>query len=151
METEDIQTYIHEHIPIVKENRFAIEADESPYVSVTGTLKDHINHRNSAFGGSLSTALILSAWASVRSLLRAHGVENGIIVIQSQTVRFDKPVTGDFTARTLPIADVKVAKFIAMLTKFGKSRLKVESYIAIEGTKDALTSFEGDFVVVLKD
>jgi len=91
---EDLQSYIYDHIPIVKNNLFTIEVAQSPYIEVKGRFADHINHRNSVFGGSLSTALILCSWATVRQILITRGIENGVIVIQSQTVNFDKPVTG---------------------------------------------------------
>ncbi len=149
MDLEDVQAYIYDHIPIVRKNGFAIETDtHTPYVAVKANFREHINHRNSAFGGSLSTAMILSSWASVRSLLLRNGIEDGIIVIQSQTVRFDKPVMEDFTARVRPLSPENTAAFIGMLGKFGKARITLEADIAHEGSDESLATFEGKFVVV---
>ena len=148
MEHEDLQAYIYDHIPIVKQNGFSIETDDTPYASVTGIFKEHINHRNSVFGGSLSTALILASWASVRGILRREGIEDGIIVIQSQTVRFEKPVMEDFVARVVPISTSGLAKFISMYRKFGKTRIRLEAHIAHAGSRESLAAFEGDFVVM---
>jgi thioesterase domain-containing protein len=145
---EDLQTYIYDHIPIVGKNGFSIEIVNSPYVKVSGRFADHINHRNSVFGGSLSTALILSSWATVRQILKTRGIENGVIVIQSQTVDFDKPVIEDFFANVTPIPEDKLHKFIAMLAKFGKARLKVESLVTQGASKEPLARFIGSFVVL---
>ncbi len=163
MHGEDIETYIYEHIPIVKANGFSISDDDTPYARVGGKLIDHVNHRNSAFGGSLSTALILAAWATVRNLIREAGYPHGVIVIQTQTIKFLDPVLSDFTARVAEISPRTLARFTAMLAKFGKARLEIEAGIYPEtpqnderGTEvkvgnKALATFCGDFVVVLKD
>ena len=154
---EDLQSYIYDHIPIVKNNLFTIEVAQSPYIEVKGRFADHINHRNSVFGGSLSTALILCSWATLRQILITRGIDNGVIVIQSQTVNFDKPVTGDFTACVAPIHEDRLRRFIAMLGKFGKARLKMESFVTHEGSPEQpkrlespepLARFVGDFVVL---
>jgi thioesterase domain-containing protein len=152
MEHEDLQAYIYDHIPIVRQNGFAIETDDTPYATVSGHFKEHINHRNSVFGGSLSTALILASWASVRGILRREGITDGIIVIQSQSVRFEKPVMEDFVARVVPISNAGIAKFLSMYRKFGKTRIRLEAHIAHagspSGSRENLATFEGDFVVM---
>lgn len=149
MDDENLQEYIYDHIPIVKANLFGIAKDGNDNVCVSGAFKDHINHRNSVFGGSLSTAMILASWATVRNILRARGIANGIIVIQSEEVKFMKPVVGDFIARIKPISDDKLRKFITMLNKFGKARLVLESSIAHANSTEVLTTFSGEFVVVV--
>ena len=148
---EDVQAYIYEHIPVVEKNAFAIETGDTPYVAVKARLADHFNHRNTAFGGSLSTALILCSWASVRAILKARGIDDGTIVIQSQIVSFDKPVTEDFTARATPLTDDRLNRFISMLEKFGKSRLKVEANVTQSGDDASRAKFVGEFVVLRKD
>lgn len=147
---DDVQAYIYEHIPIVEKNGFAIEADGTPYVAVKARLQDHYNHQHTAFGGSLSTSLILCAWASVRALLRSRGIEDGIIVIQSQTVSYDKPVTENFTARVSPLPSHQVDRFFSMLEKFGKSRLRMEAGITQENDESRRAKFTGEFVVLRK-
>jgi len=149
MEKEDLQKYIYEHIPIVQKNLLEIKKDDSGSVYIRGFYKDHINHRNSVFGGSISTALILSAWANVRDLLLSRGIANGIIVIQSEEIKFLQLVNKDFIARIQPIHDEKKHKFIGMLNKFGKSRIKIEAILTHENETEPLAHFFGDFVVVL--
>jgi thioesterase domain-containing protein len=162
MNDEDLQAYIYEHIPIVGKNGFTIRDADAPYVTVSGSLAEHINHRNSAFGGSLSTALILAAWATVRNILRANGYPEGVIVIQSQEVKFDLPVTADFTARVSPVSPDRLRRFVGMLAKFGKARLTLTAAIAQTGDDERRgeterradparrATFSGDFVVILK-
>lgn len=145
---QDIQAYIYEHIPIVEKNNFRIELDGAPYVTVTAHLADHVNHRKTAFGGSISTSLIVCSWATVRSILKTRGIDDGGIVIQTQRVDFAKPVTGDFSARVVPLRDETVNRFIAMLEKFGKGRLKVEARVTQESDSASRATFIGEFVVI---
>lgn len=149
MNSENIQDYIYEHIPIIAKNSFEIQKDSFDMIYVKGKLKDHINHRNSVFGGSLSTALIVSSWANVRNTLLSRNIDNGIIVIQSQKVEFIEPVNADFIAITRKISEEKIAKFVKILNKFGKSRLIIESIVTYENSAEILATFTGEFVVVI--
>ncbi len=149
MEDQDLQAYIYEQIPIVEKNAFTVEPDgEAPYARVRARLEDHVNHRNSAFGGSLSTALILCSWASVHGILKSRGIDDGSVVIQTQRVDYLKPVTADFTAEVTPLGEDDLARCVLMLAKFGKSRLMVESRVTQEGDSSTRAAFTGVFVIV---
>lgn len=144
---EDLQQYIYDHIPIVEKNRFVIARDDRGLIVVTGSLRDHVNHRSSVFGGSLSTALILCAWANLRQLLLSQTIAGPVIVIQSQTVEFTHPVLSDFQAVLDPPSESEVSSFLAKLTRFGKSRIEVKAVITGVGLTAPLATFQGQFVV----
>ncbi len=145
---EDLQRYIAEHIPIVARNGFRIDAGpEGP--SVLGTYRDHINHRNSVFGGSLSNALILASWAAVRTLVVNRGLTGATVVIQSQTVDFLKPVVRDFRARASALGERETTRFFALLDRFGKGRLIVDAVVTHQDDSEELARFRGEFVVVI--
>lgn len=146
-----IEEYINEHIPIVKKHCFQISEVQSPFIQVRGSLKDHINHRNSVFGGSISTSLIVASWASVRNMLLTRGIPSGIIVIQSEHVEFSKPLVDDFYAVLRPVSDEKLSKFITMIHKFGKSRIKIEADVKDCTHNEICASFSGEYVVLLND
>jgi len=147
----EVEQYINEHIPIVKKHNFQITEEVSPFIQVKGTLKDHINHRNSVFGGSISTSLIVASWASVRNILLTRGIPSGIIVIQSEHVEFSKPLIDDFYAALRPISNDRLTKFIAMINKFGKSRIKIEADVKDCKNNEVCASFTGEYVVLLND
>jgi thioesterase domain-containing protein len=146
---EDLQQYIYEHIPVIRQNNFTV-ADENDCIEVCGKFSDHINHRNSVFGGSLSTAMILSAWAYVRKIIIDCDCSDTIIVIQSQDVKFIDPVTKDFCAISVPKTGEEKKKLIDTLNRFGKSRINVRSIVTHLGGGAKLAEFKGDFVIVKK-
>lgn len=145
---EDLQQYIYEHIPIIKQNNFTINLDPEEHILVHGQYLEHINHRNSVFGGSLSTSLILSAWAYARKIVQDHNCGQTIIVIQSQEVKYLEPVTQDFLSYALEVSSAEVNKLIGMLNKFSKSRIAIEAVLTHEGGGPTLASFRGEFVLV---
>ncbi len=140
-----LQDYIYEHIPIIRDNRFEIV--EGQELVVGGRYADHINHRNSVFGGSLSTALILVSWASFRRWLAGAGYADAIIVIQSQQVQFLEPVTRDFCAKAHELVPKEKSRLLAMLTRFGKARTTMVSWVTHTDDSEILAEFSGEFVV----
>ena len=145
----DLQKYVYEHIPIIKTNNFKIEVKDKVIVCVKGLYQEHINHRESVFGGSLSTALTLSAWGYIRLLMENKGLAKAIIVVKRQEVEYLKPVTRDFVSYSRPVAAEDLAKFFTMLKKFKKGRLHIEAYVTHENDPAVLTRFKGEFVVVI--
>lgn len=145
----DLQQYVYEHIPIIKTNNFKIEVKDKNIVCVKGSYQEHINHRESVFGGSLSTALTLSAWGYVRLLMEDKNLAKAIIVIKRQEVEYLKPVTKDFVSYSKPVEPEALTKFFTTLTKFKKARLNIEAYVTHAEDGDILTNFQGEFVVVL--
>lgn len=147
MTAEELQNYVDNHIPIVKANRFQIVEANPNTVVVGAGLADHVNHRDSAFGGSLSTALILASWARVR--LWTDGFDpSTVIVISEQRVRFTLPVLADFEARTRPLAPEALARAQRQLGRFGKARFNVEAEVVHRGDSTVRAEFWGEFVVV---
>jgi ribosomal-protein-alanine N-acetyltransferase len=139
--SEDLQGYIYEHIPIIKKNDFNVR--EFPdWIEVTGRHGDHVNHRNSVFGGSLSTALTVSAWAAVRRMVQNWGHQNAVIVIQSQEVQYLLPVTKDFVSRDTGIDTQQQTKVRHMLEKFGKSKLSLGAEIRHQDESEVRARFQ---------
>jgi thioesterase domain-containing protein len=146
-EEESIQEYMYTHIPIVQANKFTIQS-RNHQIQVSGSLSDHVNHRNSAFGGSISTALTIAAWAAVRSLIPQHERSTTVIVIQSERVEFTKPVVQDFIAENSIITDDDRKKLFASLDRHGKARITIRASLRHQQDSEILATFSGDFVVV---
>jgi len=148
MTASELQDYVDVHIPIVKANRLEFLEVNLNRVSVGGALSDHVNHRNSAFGGSLSTALILAAWARVR-LWTETFEPRAVIVIADQRVKFTLPVLADFAADTRPVSPDVFEKARQQLDRFRKARFTVEAVVVHQGDTAIRAEFSGEFVVML--
>jgi thioesterase domain-containing protein len=147
MTAHELQEYVESHIPIVKANGFTVLEVRPDRVSVGGRLADHVNHRDSVFGGSLSSALILAAWGRVRQWTETFDPA-AVIVIAEQRVRFGLPVLADFEAFSRPLAPEVLTRARILLNRFGKARFAVEAAVVHRGGSDVRAEFSGDFVVV---
>ncbi|MBU1425123.1 MAG: thioesterase domain-containing protein [Gammaproteobacteria bacterium] len=138
-----LQDYLYAHIPLSK--AMAVEVKEATPQSVllAAPLAPNINHRDTVFGGSASTLAILSAWA----LLHVSMAEANIkarLVIQKNTMNYDLPMPGEFSAEATAPAPEKWLRFLATLQKHKRARVNIRSILHCDGQQAG--TFEGDFV-----
>lgn len=112
-------------------------------VTLSAPLAPNINHRETVFGGSASALAILASWALLHTRLTAAGI-GCRLVIQRNTMQYDAPITGDFTARSRLREPQDWPRFLRMLERRGKARAAVES--TLENAGNVVGRFEGEFV-----
>jgi len=148
MDLSEVTSYIHEHIPLTSHLGVIVESYDGNTVSISAPLTPNLNHRNTAFGGSISALGILSGWTLLFLKLKETGIKSRL-VIQKSMFDFQDPIDDDFKAIcTLP-EQKTWGKFIKTLTKHGRARIsvpaKIESSSGIGGTH------EGAYVAILID
>lgn len=145
---QDLEAYLHAHIPLSAAMQVSVVAATSGSVTLAAPLAPNINHRSTAFGGSISTLAILSAWSLVDLRLKAEGHRTRL-VIQSNRMDYAAPIESDFTA-TATLADASAwPLFTKMLLRKGRARVIVQSEVRcgdIVGGR-----FEGEFVAFRLD
>ncbi len=142
---QEILDYIHEHIPITVQLGASISAYEGNSLTIAAPLAENLNHRQSAFGGSLSAIAILSGWALLFIKLKELGISSRL-VIQKTEFDFKAPVIDDFqSVSELPSA-AKYDRFLTILNRKGKARLVVESQVTCNG--QLCGTHTGTFVAV---
>jgi thioesterase domain-containing protein len=145
MNAADIQTYLHEHIPLSLAMQVAVREVTETQLVLAAPLAPNINHRETLFGGSASAIAILAAWSLLHVRLRQSRLESRL-VIQRNTMHYDLPVAGDFIARArLPEAAVWDA-FVRMRTRKGRGRIEVQSVLEFNG--QVCGRLEGEFVAL---
>ena len=138
--------YVHEHIPITVHFGAEISDYDGSSLTVTAPLEENLNHRQSAFGGSLSAIAILSGWALLFVKLKELEIKCRL-VIQKTEFDFLQPVVEDFeSVAELPPAE-KYERFLTILKKKGRARIVVESEVLCNG--QICGKHRGTFVAVL--
>jgi len=144
-----VEQYLHEHIPLSRDMGVTVIACDAVAggVRLGAPLAPNLNHRHTAFGGSLSTLPILAAWTLVHTRLRAELPFPCRVVIRSSSVEYVAPVRGDFTAFCpAPPADTW-ARFVRTLERRGKARLELSAEVYdADGTVGA--TFTGEYVAL---
>jgi thioesterase domain-containing protein len=148
MTPQDLQAYLHAHIPLSAAMQVHVEMVTEESVRLSAPLAPNINHRETVFGGSASALSILSAWSLLHVRLRASGVK-ARLVIQSNRMDYLKPVAGAFAARS-SLANAELwPGFLRMLEWRGRARAVVKADL-LDG--DAVAGhFEGEFVALTND
>ena len=141
---KQLQEVLNTEIPLTK--CIGIQVGEHTDLSLTlhAPLKNNINHKRTAFGGSIYSVSVLSGWGLIYLLLKQHDLP-GHIVIQESYTKFIKPVTSDITAKCSFKSTEQYEKFVKMYKKKGKARIRLEAQIICNSENAVI--FNGTYVV----
>jgi len=117
-------------------------------VTLSAPLEPNINHRETVFGGSASSLAILAAWTVVHFGLQREGLPCRV-VIQKNTMSYDKPMAGAFIARCDAPDTETWQRFIAMVKRKKMGRIAVASVLEYGG--EVAGKMEGVFVAIRLD
>lgn len=145
MTKTEIEQYLYKHIPITKALGVKAVAFSQGEVKFEAPLSKNINHRSTAFGGSISSLLITTCWSYLRLLLDEIQPIPRIVIGRSET-KYLKPISSDFTAKLMMPAQQDVALFMETFQRFGKARIELSATIEQEG--DLAAKFQGNFVAI---
>jgi thioesterase domain-containing protein len=145
MSANEVERYLHEHIPLSKAMAVSVVSVEPDAVVLRAPLAPNLNHRETVFGGSASAVAILAAWSLLHARLRSEGVASRL-VIQRNTMEYERPIPGDFTARASLERPEHWQQFIRMLARKGKARITVCS--VLEHAGQAVGRLTGEFVAL---
>ena len=148
MTEAELETYLHEHIPMSRAMAVRVASISDAKVVLAAPLAPNINHRDTVFGGSASALAILSAWSLLHLRLSAAG-QPSRVVIQRNSMDYLAPIAGDFTATATLGQDATWAGFLRMLTRKGLAGITVGAVLDFEGRLAGRLS--GEFVAFGRD
>jgi thioesterase domain-containing protein len=142
---ETLEAYLHQHIPITRAMQVTVTQIDHDHAQLAAPLAPNINHRDTAFGGSVAALATLAAWTLLHARLGAAGLPSRL-VIQRNTMKFEAPVPSDFTA-TARLADPGAwVRFEQMLRRKGRARIVMTATLQCDGAETG--RFDGEFVAV---
>lgn len=142
---EELQEVMHSEIPLTKEIGIEIRDYTNLSLTIFAPLEKNINHKCTAFGGSLYSVSVLSGWGLIYLVLRQHGL-SGHIVIQESNTKFIKPIESDITARCSFQSTDQCGKFLTMYKRKGVARVALESRILSKNNEVGVI-FKGSYVI----
>ena len=140
-QTEQI---IHGKIPISREMGVSLERYDKTGLVIKAPLGNNINHKQTAFGGSLNAIAALSCWTFLYLMLNETEETHPQIVIQKSSINYLQPVDADFEAVCEWPSASKVALFHKIYRRKNKARIELVSKIFV-GREPAVI-FHGIFV-----
>jgi thioesterase domain-containing protein len=144
VEPATLEAYLHEHIPVSQHLGISAVQTEPGQVRLMAPLQPNLNHRQTAFGGSISAIAILSGWSLI--WVRLQGMTEGHrIVIHSNTMSYLAPVRDDFEATCEAPTEKAWEIFMRMFTKHGRARIELAATVRSQG--EIVAEFQGKYVV----
>ncbi|MGJ0429342.1 thioesterase domain-containing protein [Methylobacter sp.] len=145
MSPSELEKYLHDHIPISKAMEVGVVQVQPEAVILSAPLAPNINHRDTVFGGSASAVAILAAWSLLHTRLSGEGIASRL-VIQRNTMSYELPIDGTFTAEAAIANTEAWEQFLRMLKRRGKARITITSVLNFGGK--VAGRFEGEFVAL---
>jgi len=113
------------------------------HLGLSAPITPNLNHKCTAFGGSLYSLCILCGWGLLHLKLTEAGLHRHI-VIQQADIDYLLPVTEDMEAECT-LDDAALQRCLIMLNKHGRTRLRLE--VIITRNKQPAVKFAGRYVV----
>lgn len=142
---EALEATLHSEIPITRQIGMRVLDYDGTRLTLGAPLERNINHRATAFAGSLNSVVTLAGWGLIWIALRELKMEASI-VIQDSTNYYRRPVTRDFAATCQKPGDAYLNQFVRMLREKGRARLELQAEIRENDT--VAVSFQGRYVAM---
>jgi len=143
-----LENYLYEHIPLSVAMGVKVVQASLHKVVLIAPLSPNINHKQTAFGGSLHAVATLACWSLMYLNLKEFSGFTEIVISKSE-VNYISPVTTDFTIECEFDNQPDWLKFESMLHKKGLGRLRLNAKI-YQANKLAV-DYWGEFVAICRE
>jgi len=145
MQAADLEHYLHEQIPLSLALAVHVEHAGPELVRLSAPLAPNLNHRGTAFGGSVASLAILAGWSWLLTRL-VHRRPLPRLVIQEQNVEYLAPIDAAFEASCAAPPEAVWRRFLRSLDERGRGRLELTAEVTSEGRIAA--RFRGLYVAI---
>lgn len=122
-----LERYLHDNIPLVQHMQIQVVSYDEHALVLSAPLAANINHKLTAFGGSLAALATLACWGVLWLMLEPQPDLH--IVVNESHIRYLRPVTDTLVARCVPPDASARERFIDTLQRRRKARLQMSSQI----------------------
>ena len=142
-----LQERIDREFPLARHIDVSVESAHDGGVVLRAPFAPNSNYKGTAFGGSLFCLAVLAGWAWSTRYIESRAL-NADAVIQESTIRYLKPVNGEFRATLLAPPPDQVGKFLKMLARSGRGRIRL--LVDIHDGQTLATRFDGVFAASVR-
>ena len=143
MDKQEFEQLLHHEIPITKAMGFSVIEFTGSRVRISAKLEPNLNHKATAFGGSINCLMTVCGWAMM--FINIKGIDpDAHIVIQKSSINYLAPITEDFIAECNLTDGESKAKFLDTYAKHKKARLKLK--VTCNNQDTLFAEYEGHYV-----
>ena len=129
MTPDALTEYLHQHIPLTAALGVRAVRCDTYEVEIGAPIKPNLNHRGTAFGGSLATLGIVSGWALLHLAMQRERLA-ARLVIQKSECDFAEPVDDEFAA-TSRLTEKEWLRFVATFKRYQRARITIHTDIRV--------------------
>ena len=141
---EALRQTLRTEMPVTQHLGIEVASYRGGVLTLRAPLAANVNHKGTAFGGSLNAIATLACWGVLWLALGESGVA-GEAVIQDSSVRYLRPVADDFTARAGPPDPEAFQRLLAAIRRRGRGRIGLSAEVLDAG--GVAVNFSGRYVV----
>jgi thioesterase domain-containing protein len=141
-----LEKTLHEEIPLTREIGIAVTSASPQLIELAAPLAPNINHKCTAFGGSLYAVAVLAGWSMVFARLHAAGL-HAHIVIQDAQIEYLLPVVETINARCELTSDAEFDRCLRLFSRKGRGRIALDVQIVTQ--QGVAVRFCGNYVIHL--
>jgi thioesterase domain-containing protein len=139
-----LQAALKAEIPITAAIGLQVAGFEAGALKLAAPLAPNVNHKDTAFAGSLNAVLTLAGWSMLWLIAYREAIA-AKVVIQDSAIRYLLPVAQDFTAECKLPASANIERLLLILRRKGKARMELTAEIHESG--QLAVAFSGRYVV----
>lgn len=144
---QELEMTLHQEIPLTKAMSLRVREASPDLVRLYLPIEPNINHKKTAFGGSLYSGAVLAGWGLLWCTLQEFEIKAQIVIAGSD-MEYLAPVSTHFEA--ICVADEEaIDKAIKVLRRHGKAKVGLESVISCQD--EACASFFGTYGLIRID
>ncbi|MEO9029120.1 MAG: YiiD C-terminal domain-containing protein [Ktedonobacteraceae bacterium] len=139
------ETFEHE-IPLTQHLEMRVMSYDEHGLTLKAPLAPNINHKRTAFAGSLNAVVTLAGWGLLWLVLQELEIP-AKVVIQDSTCSYLRPMSNDFSAYCPKPNAAQIAKMAESLKKRGKARIELR--VEVRNATTVAVAFTGRYVLLL--
>jgi thioesterase domain-containing protein len=144
---QELQACFHSEIPITKDMGINVESYDGDKLRLSMPLQPNINHKLTAFGGSINALTTLACWGLIWIILKEREITGHHIVIQDGHTQYHQPVVSDtIYAVCQKPSERRIEALDQTYDRMRKARLKLYSFIYQD--EEPIVQFNGRFVAM---
>ena len=145
MTIQEIENKIHTQIPMTKLMKLQLKSLDNSKLITTAPLDINVNDKGTAFGGSLSSIVIISSWCMAFYLSQKFKIDKSNIVIVKNETKFLRPVTKDIVCNSFIPKNEEIDDLKSKLDKKNSGSIVLSAQI-IEDEK-VCVDFKGTYLI----
>ena len=142
---QELQATLDHEIPITRHLGIRVVDYDGEQLALAAPIERNINHRATAFAGSLNSVVTLAGWGLIWIVLQEMNIP-ATTIIQNSTSDYRKPVTQDFIATCRKPEGRQIDQFARTLREKGRARLELQA--GIHEHDVLVVSFQGRYVAL---